>query len=79
MFKTLDQIRSQFTVKQHFIIHSTKVTMKRFQRQIQKVTTGYLKDEETVQSVIKSRLIFQETFVLLTERKPVSSFALSYF
>ena len=37
MFKTLDQIRSQFTVKQHYVIHSTKVTMKRFQRQIQKV------------------------------------------
>ena len=58
------------------LIHLTKVT------KISKANTesykGYLKGEETVQSVIKSRLIFQETFVLLTERKPVSSFALTF-
>ena len=40
-----------------------------FQRQIQKLTTDYLKGKEILQSAIKNRSILQDNFVHLTERK----------
>ena len=66
-------------MKRYSVNHLTKMTIKDFKSKLQKVITGHLKGRETLQSIFKSRLISQEKFVNLTERKPNFSFVPAYF
>lgn len=59
--------------------HSTKMIIKDFKSKLQKIITAHLKGRETLQSIFKTRLVFQENFVHLTERKPNSRFVPAYF